>query len=470
MSLARRLILALIALTLTMLAAGGAVVVIQRHYLVQQLDTRLSQLAENPVVPLLLSQRSRQVSRFPAAFGDIYLGIRNADGTLTTIQAPTDDPSVEPNLQGVQSLPVPSGRPTTAGVASEMRVMTIESFGATAVIGISAQNARDATSRLILALAAAGVIIGLVVGSVVWWVHRLGLAPIARMTEAADAIAAGATDRRVEAYRPGTEAARLSQALNTMIDTIQATEDRMRRFVADASHELRTPLTTLRGYSALYSSDGPVDTDGVQDAMRRINDEARRMGGIVEALLDLNDLDEHGIADRELVDIVPLVAAVVDDLHVIQPERCIRVEMPSSLCAAAVSDRVIQAVLSLATNALRHTPSDATITIRVIVIDNSVRISVDDTGPGIAPEHLPHLFDRFYRADSGRARSRGGNGLGLAIVAAIMHAHNGTFGVDAQLGRGSSFWIEFPRGIPECGDVGQRGRSTRTRPDAIATS
>ncbi|MCA2208658.1 sensor histidine kinase [Nocardia rosealba] len=319
---------------------------------------------------------------------------------------------------------------------------------------------------MIVALAAAGGIIGLVVGSVVWWVHRLGLAPIARMTEAADAIAAGATDRRVEAYRPGTEAARLSQALNTMIDAIQATEDRMRRFVADASHELRTPLTTLRGYSALYSSDGPVDTDGVQDAMRRINDEARRMAGIVEALLDLNDLDEHGIADRGIVD----VAAVVDDLHVIQPERCIRVEMPKSLCVIAVSDRVVQAVLSLATNTLWHTPSDATITIRVIGIDNSVRISVDDAGPGIAPERLPHLFDRFYRADSGRARSPGGNGLGLAIVAAIMHAHNGTFGVDAQLGRGSSFWIEFPRGIPECGGVGQRGRSTRTRPDAIATS
>ncbi|MFD3427387.1 sensor histidine kinase [Nocardia fluminea] len=341
--------------------------------------------------------------------------------------------------------------------------MTIESFGATAVIAISAQNARDATTRLILALAAAGVIIGLVVGSVVWWVHRLGLAPIARMTEAADAIAAGATDRRVEAYRPGTEAARLSQALNTMIDAIQATEDRMRRFVADASHELRTPLTTLRGYSALYSCDGPVDTDGAHDAMRRINDEARRMAGIVEALLDLNDLDEHGIADREPIDVVPLVAAVADDLHVIQPERCIRVEMPSSICATAVSDRVVQAVLSLATNALRHTPSDATITIRVIGLGASVRISVDDTGPGIAPEHLPHLFDRFYRADSGRARTRGGNGLGLAIVAAIMHAHNGSYGVDALSGRGSSFWIEFPRSTTGIDGVAHHGRSKRTR-------
>ncbi|WP_446225414.1 sensor histidine kinase [Nocardia sp. IBHARD005] len=466
MSLAKRLTLALIALTLTMLAAGGAVVVIQRHYLVQQLDTRLSQLAANPLVPLLLSQQTRQVNRFPPAFGDIYLGIRNADGTLTTVQAPPENPNVTPNLQGARSLPVPTGLPTTGGAASEMRVMTIESAGATAVIGISAQNARDATRQLILALTAAGVIIGLVVGAVVWWVHRLGLAPIARMTEAADAIAAGATDRRVEAYKTGTEAARLGQALNTMIDAIQATEDRMRRFVADASHELRTPLTTLRGYSALYSSGGSLDTDGVQDAMRRINDEARRMAGIVEALLDLNDLDEHGIADRVLVDIVPLVTAVVDDLRVIQPERGIHLETPRSRCAEAVPDRVIQAVLSLATNALRHTPSDAAITIRVIGIGDSVRISVEDTGPGIAPEHLPHLFDRFYRADSGRARSRGGNGLGLAIVAAIMHAHKGTFGVDAQPGRGSSFWIEFPRNTPGLGGAGQR--SGRIGPDPVA--
>ncbi|WP_327096071.1 HAMP domain-containing histidine kinase [Nocardia vinacea] len=234
----------------------------------------------------------------------------------------------------------------------------------------------------------------------------------------------------------------------------------MRRFVADASHELRTPLTTLRGYSALYWSDGPVDTDGVQDAMRRINDEARRMAGIVEALLDLNDLDEHGIADRELVDVVPLVAAVVDDLHVIRPERCIRVEMPSSICAAAVSDRVVQAVLSLATNALRHTPSDATITIRVIGIGDSVRISVDDTGPGIARPSIFRTCSTGSIEPTVAVRA-----VGAAMVWAIMHAHNGSLastpGRVAVAASGSSS-LEVTTGI---GGVAHRGRSTRTRPD-----
>ncbi|MFB7722504.1 sensor histidine kinase [Nocardia sp. NPDC056100] len=441
MSLARRLTLALIALVLTLLAAGTAVVLIQRHYLVAQLDSQITKLAGSPMVGVIAGQHPSRPTRSPLAFGDIYLGIRSADGTLTTVQGPSNDPDLIPDLKGVGDLPKPTGRPTISGNASEVRAVTARYGPVDVVIAISAQSAHDATERLIITLIIAGLALAVVVGSVVGWVHRLGLVPIARMTEAADAITAGATQRRIDAGPPGTEADRLARALNTMIDTTRATEDRMRRFVADASHELRTPLTTLRGYSALHSS----GADEVHDAMRRINDEAQRMSRIVEALLDLNNLDnldEHGLTDRGPVDVVPLITAIVDDLHVIAPGRSIEIDAPASAFADAVPDRVTQAVLSLATNALRHTPHDAQITIRVTAA-NAVRIAVIDHGPGIPPEHLPHLFDRFYRVDTGRARSAGGNGLGLAIVAAIMHAHNGTHGVDAQPGVGSTFWIEF---------------------------
>ncbi|WP_405485296.1 sensor histidine kinase [Nocardia sp. NBC_00511] len=440
MSLARRLTLALVALTLTLLAASSAVVIIQRHYLVEQLDAQIVKLAQSPMVGILATQHPVRPARSPLGFGDIYLGIRDADGTLTTVQPPSNDPTLVPDLTGVDELPTPTGRPTVSG-NTMMRVVTARVGTGTVVIAISARSALDATERLMTTLAAAGLVLALVVGSMVFWVHRLGLAPIARMTEAADAISAGASYRRIEPGPPGTEAARLGKALNTMLDTTQATEDRMRRFVADASHELRTPLTTLRGYSALHSAGS--DADPVHDAMRRINDEAQRMSRIVEALLDLNDLDEHRLAEREPVEVVAVVAAVVDDLRVIAPGRRIEVDAPAAAVADAVPDRVTQAVLSLATNALRHTPTDAPITIRVRAA-NGVRISVSDSGPGIAPEHLNRLFDRFYRVDAGRARSAGGNGLGLAIVAAIMHAHCGDYGVDSRPGSGSTFWIEFP--------------------------
>ncbi|MFQ6392175.1 sensor histidine kinase [Nocardia sp. KC 131] len=445
MSLARRLSLALVALVLTLLAAGAAVVLIQRHYLVQQLDLQLTKLSNMPMPGLMAAQHPFRPARSTLAFGDIYLGIRNADGTLTTVQAPTNDAALVPDLNGVDELPTPTGRPTTSGNVSEVRAVTVRKGGTDVVIALSAQSAQDATKQLITTLAAAGLVLAIVVGSVVWWVHRLGLTPIARMTEAADAIAAGASHRRIEGCASGTEADRLGKALNTMIDTTQATEDRMRRFVADASHELRTPLTTLRGYSALHSSG--TRTDDVHDAMRRINDEAQRMSRIVEALLDLNNLDVHGLTDRERVDVVAVIDAVVEDLHVIAPERRIEVDTPRSLFADAVPDRVTQAILSLTTNALRHTPHDTPITIRVTNA-TGVRISVIDHGPGIPPEHLPHLFDRFYRVDSGRSRSEGGNGLGLAIVAAIMQAHNGDYGVDSQPGIDSTFWIEFPEYTP----------------------
>jgi two-component system OmpR family sensor kinase len=278
----------------------------------------------------------------------------------------------------------------------------------------------------------------------VWWVHRLGLAPIARMTRTAEAIAGGAREERWEPAHPGTEAHRLGQALNTMVAAEQATQDRMRRFVADASHELRTPLTTLRGYSALHAGQVADHPAEVEDALRRINDEARRMSGIVEALLDLNTLDEHGVAQLAEVDVVPLLQAVVADLGVVAPGRHVSLEAPEHVHARADADRLTQAVLSLTSNALRHTPDGTPVVLRAAAAGPNVRVEVADAGPGIPAEHLPHLFDRFYRTDPGRARARGGHGLGLAIVAAIATAHGGRYAVASEPGRGSVFWIEIP--------------------------
>ncbi len=445
MSLRRRLVLALVVLGLTLALAGTSVLVAQRRYLVEQLDTQIASLAKNPRALLVVSNRPNAERILPDALGEVYVGRMGPGGRLSTVLAPAEDPGLVPRVSAGERLPTPVGRGTTSGEAPRVRVVTAAlAGGGEAVIAIPTTRADAATRRLGIALGLAALAVAVAVGLVVWWVVRLGLRPIAAMTETADAIAAGDLSRRVEPAEEGTEAARLGHALNAMVDTTQATQARMRRFVADASHELRTPLTTLRGYSSLHTPDGGAAPEVVDDAMRRINAEATRMTRIVEGLLQLSDLDEHGVASREPVDLVPLARDVVADLGVVQPERPVSLEATGSLVVPGDRDRLFQALVALTSNALRHTPDTAAVVVRAHASGRSARVEVADGGPGIPPEHLPHLFDRFYRVDAGRARSHGGTGLGLAVVASIVTAHGGRYGVASLPGTGSTFWFELP--------------------------
>jgi two-component system OmpR family sensor kinase len=444
-TLRRRLVLSVIVLALTLGLAGTTVLLAQRRYLVGQLDTQITALARSPRALLVLSARPNVSRLVPEALGEVYVGQMAADGTLTTVLAPADDPSLVPRLTPGQSLPQAVGRGSASGVARRVRVITAPlRDGTQAVVAVPTTRAEAATRRLALTLGLAGLAILVVVGLVVWWVFRLGLRPIAAMTDTADAIASGDLSRRVPPGPQGSEVERLGHALNAMVDTTQGTQERMRRFVADASHELRTPLTTLQGYSSLHTPGGGASPEVVDDAMRRINAEATRMARIVQGLLQLTDLDAHGVAVHEPVDLVPMLADVVSDLRVVQPERPVSLEAPSGLVVTGDRDRLFQAVVALTSNAMRHTPESAPIVVRAYAVGPAARIEVADGGPGIDPQHLPHLFDRFYRADQGRARSQGGNGLGLAVVAAIVTAHAGRYGVSSTPGQGSTFWCEIP--------------------------
>lgn len=460
MRLSRRLAAAVVLLVVALSVSGVALLLMQRSFAMGQLDARVSQLAENPRLLRLAAERGADGTSSSSDIGDVYVGLLAESGDLQTLMAPTSDPDLVPDLTGITTLPQATAVRTRSGHASSVRAITVDPTsrqrqsaerrnqdltGRTIVVAVSTQSVEESTRRLLLTMGGAAGAVGLALGLCVWWVHRLGLRPIAAMTTAADQIAAGSRDRKVPLGAPGTEAHRLGQALNAMLDSVQETENRMRRFVSDASHELRTPLTTLRGYSALHQDPSAHDPVASADAMRRIHSEARRMNRIVDALLDLNALDESGVTHRQHMAIGPLLEAVVADLRMVAPERRIDLEIPDGLPAVhADPDRVTQAVLALTSNALRHTPRDARIDVRAAPVPGAVRIEVADTGPGIEAAALPHLFERFYRVDKGRARATGGSGLGLAIVASIAIAHGGRYGVDSQPGVGSTFWIEFP--------------------------
>jgi two-component system OmpR family sensor kinase len=367
------------------------------------------------------------------------------------VLTPQSDPGLLPLLGPGERVTTPQGRPTASGEARRVRVVTasLPNGRAQAVLAVPTTPADVATTRLTMTLGLVGLVVAAVVGLLLWWVDRLGLRPIAEMTDAADAITAGDTTRRVPPGPPGTEAARLGEALNAMIDTNAATQARMQRFVADASHELRTPLTTLQGYAALHTGRAgaadQAEMDEMADAMRRMGDEAARMRRLVDGLLDLARLDDLGVVARDPVDLGVLVRDVASDLRVVAPDRVVTVDASASLVVTGDRDRLTQALVGLTSNAVRHTPAGTPVWLVVVELPDTVRVDVADAGCGIPQEHLAHVFERFHRVDPGRSSASGGTGLGLAIVDAIARAHGGTAGVASGPGRGSTFSITLPR-------------------------
>lgn len=443
MTLRTRLLAAFIAVFLLLGVSDVVVVFVQRSYLLGQVDDQLRALtpAAGPLITRLSASGGSPLS---SEFSQFYIG-RVTDGRLQTFLAPADDPQLVPKVPRPPAL----GETVTVGVESgnSRRVRITEkrlADGSIAVFGTPLTSVEAAIRRLIITEVLASAVVLALFGLIVFWVVRLGLRPIRRMTDAADAIAAGSTDVRVKIGNERTEAARLGTALNAMLDVNQASEQRLRQFVSDASHELRTPLTTLRGYTSLYQSGGFADQSALDDAMRRIGQEAARMGRIVDDLLLLARLDEHGAPEPARVEVGGVLRDLASDMSVVQPGRPVIVECETPVEVMIDHDHLVQALSALTTNAMRYTDDDVEVALRATVADDRVRIEVRDRGPGIAEADVPHLFDRFYRSDRARSRSTGGNGLGLAVVATIVSSNHGTYGVRTAEGLGSTFWIELP--------------------------
>ncbi|CAB4806561.1 MAG: HAMP domain-containing protein [Actinobacteria bacterium] len=449
MSLRSRLIAAFVAVFVLLGVSSVVVTLVQRSYLMGQVDQQLTNLtpAAGAVISRLANNATRPnaQSALQSEFSEFYIGRVAPDGRMQTFVAPVSDPELVPELPTVPVYGTPLTVRTSGGSVNRVRIIeTRLNDGSISIFGVSMSATEAAIRRLIITEGIASLIVLSVMGLVVFWVVRLGIRPIRRMTEAADAISAGSIDTRVDVPSDGTEAARLGHALNTMIDTTRATETRLRQFVSDASHELRTPLTTLRGYTALYEAGGFERKEDLDDAMRRMGNEAARMGRIVDDLLLLAKLDEHGAPAPEPVELGGVLRDLASDITVVQPGRPVSVECPEPVIALIDRDHLTQTITAFTTNALRYTDATAEIILRASVSKGRARVEVSDRGPGIVEADLPRLFDRFYRADSGRSRAAGGNGLGLAIVASIISSNHGTYGVNSVVGFGSTFWFELP--------------------------
>jgi two-component system, OmpR family, sensor kinase len=286
-----------------------------------------------------------------------------------------------------------------------------------------------------------------------WLIIQVGLRPLTRMGAVAGEIAAGDLSRRVEPATPRSEIGRLGLALNAMLSQIEAafaeskaSEQRLRRFIADASHELRTPLTSIRGYSEMLrrgAAESPTDSDL---ARRRIEEESVRMSALVDDMLLIARLDQGRPLEMKPVDLQAIARDAVDDARAVAPQRDITLTLNVPHPAYVEGDdvRLRQVLGNLVRNALVHTPSKTPIEVGVTTYDGTALLTVADHGPGLRPEDLKRIFEPFFRADPSRSRDSGGAGLGLSIVTAVVAAHGGRVDVKETSGGGATFEVELP--------------------------
>jgi two-component system OmpR family sensor kinase len=318
------------------------------------------------------------------------------------------------------------------------------------VVGLPLYPVHETLAELLgVELAVFGVVLLVTIGMSGWLV-ALSLRPLARITATSQQVAAlplansdPALTPRVATPNPGTEVGQLGLAFNHMLDHVEASlvtrrdsEDRLRRFIADASHELRTPVAAIRGHAEAVRHAPDAIPDSVRDSLARIESEAIRMGVLVDDLLLLARLDAGRPLARSPFDLSRLVIDATNDARVAGTDHRWRLDLPDTPVVLEGDDhRIHEVVANLLTNARVHTPAGTTVTLDV-TIDAGRRavLRVTDDGPGISDTAQPRVFERFYRADQGRAPMTGSSGLGLAIVAAVIKAHHGDVTLTSQPG------------------------------------
>src|SRR5690348_2288195 len=389
------------------------------------------------------------------------------------------------------TVPAQSGSDTWRVIAQAINYQAVSSTGGsqqvtgTLIVGTDLGNVNATVRRIAYFDMIVGGVIVLVLALVGVAAVRANLRPLDEIEETAEAIADGHLDRRVPERDPRTEIGRLGRSLNIMLSQIETafhareeseaaahrSEERMRRFIADAGHELRTPLTAIRGFAEYYRQRGGMETRWDRDEtpatgggltpsdldrlMQRVEKEAARMGLLVEDLLLLARLDQQRPLARQPVDLLSLAGDAVHDARLLAPARTVDLSVQPGAAFLVIGDepRLRQVIGNLMSNALTHTPDGTPIEVsigsgtldpRLPDSPPAVTLDVTDHGPGMTPEQAHRVFERFYRTDQARTRATGGSGLGLAIVNALVSAHGGVASVRTAPGKGATFRIALP--------------------------
>jgi two-component system OmpR family sensor kinase len=506
-----KLITAVLALvTIALGAIGVASVYVLHSYLTTQSDNELNgefgSLTSNP--ENLVAQPPGYLYR---VYGqqNLFAGIQLPGSQLAW--SPRSMPGIGNSGQAQQSLPalptsagwagrisptlttVPaqSGSDTWRVKAATITYQAVSSTGSTQqvtgtlVVGTDLGNVNATVRRIAYFDMIVGGVIVLVLAMVGVAAVRANLRPLDEIEETAEAIADGHLDRRVPERDPRTEIGRLGRSLNIMLSQIETafhareeseaaahrSEERMRRFIADAGHELRTPLTAIRGFAEYYRQRGGMETrwdraeapdtggglapSDLDRLMQRVEKEAARMGLLVEDLLLLARLDQQRPLARQPVDLLSLAGDAVHDARLLAPARTVDLSVQPGAAFLVIGDepRLRQVIGNLMSNALTHTPDGTPIEVsigsgtldpRLPGSPPAVTLDVTDHGPGMTPEQAHRVFERFYRTDQARTRATGGSGLGLAIVNALVSAHGGVASVRTAPGKGATFRIALP--------------------------
>ena len=473
-------------LALMFVFVGTTTVFTLNYYLVKQLDGRLTQADQqfrnhppgalgsdqsstggypDPTQPYRGSTTTPNSSTLnPNTGGGLFQGVQGPD----TLQAQIIDGKVKDAkvLSGSGPTAIPTSQYsvlTTLPVDNKPRTRDLgtlgsyrlvahqEPSGSTLVIGLPMADVNTALRLLVgieIAVGLMALIIATFGGAAI---IRVALAPLTRVAATARRISelplhegeVGELDRVPHwDTDPRSEVGQVGAALNRMLGHIgsalaarQASETRLRRFVADASHELRTPLAAIRGYTELTRRDRAATPPQVSAALDRVEAAAGRMTTLVEDLLLLARLDAKRPLTREPVDLSAMVIEAVTDAHVAGPEHRWRLDLPEeSVGTIGDAARLHQVLANLLANARTHTPPGTTVTVGLTTCPGHVAVRVTDNGPGIPTELLPRLFERFARGDTSRSRSTGSTGLGLAIVDAVVAAHDGSVEVTSVPG------------------------------------
>jgi two-component system OmpR family sensor kinase len=511
MTLRTRLAIALVALSaLGLTVFGIATYTLYQRSLEQQLDQDLAANATGQAGRLLVDASEATIdpetcapvgstvgsNPFPledpgpgAAPGgglDTYAELRADDGTVLACSDPVstdarpdlpDDLDVAPGEQryltvgstegsgtwrvlvrGIEAPPTSTRAPTEGTVGTGDPGLPSELEGSLVITAVPTAGLEESLSRLLRIEVVAGVCLVSALGAGAWFVLRRGLRPLEAMAGSAATITAGDLSERVAPADARTEVGQLGLALNTMLDGIEdsfrereATEQRLRQFLADASHELRTPLTSIQGFAELFrlaAQGGPDDLARLDlpVVLARIEQDAERMKGLVEDLLLLARLDAPKAIDPQPLDLAVLAAEACSTTAGLQPDRAISLEAPEPVPVHGVADHLHRAIVNLVANAVKHTPPGTPIEVTVAgnAVDRRASVTVRDHGDGLSTDALEHVFDRFWQADT--ARSGTGSGLGLSIVAGIAAEHGGGASVRNAPDGGAVFTIELPLG------------------------